>query len=83
MIRAACGVVILIPVAFGVLWAKREAAVKECVISALTRQLDGDRSLAEIIYDDGKDLDAACPKTSSPILNLQIINMESMWFVKA
>ena len=59
MIRAACGVVILIPVAFGVLWAKREAAVKECVISALTKQFDRDRSLAEIIYDDGKDLDAS------------------------
>lgn len=58
MIRAACGVVLLVPVVFGVLWAKREAAVKECVISALTRQFDGDRSLAEIIYDDGKDLDA-------------------------
>ena len=36
-----------------------EAAVKECVISALTKQFDGDRSLAEIIYDDGKDLDAS------------------------
>tara|TARA_B100000683_G_scaffold199624_1_gene192829 strand:+ start:325 stop:573 length:249 start_codon:yes stop_codon:yes gene_type:complete len=58
MIPAACGVVILIPVVFGVLWAKREAAVKECVISALTRKFDGDRSLAEIIYADGKDLDA-------------------------
>ena len=57
MIRAACGVVLLPPVAFGVLWAEREAAVKECLISALTREFNGDRSLAEILYDDGKDMD--------------------------
>lgn len=53
MIRAACGVVLLVPVVFGLLWAKREAAVKECVISALTRQFEGDRNIAEIIYNTG------------------------------
>ena len=53
MIRAACGVVLLVPVVFGVLWIKREADVKECVISALTRQFDGDRKIAEIIYSTG------------------------------
>ena len=55
MIRAACGVVLLVPVAFGMLWLRREAAVKECVVSALTRQFEGDRNIAEIIYNTGDE----------------------------
>ena len=51
MIRAACGVVLLIPVVFGVLWAKREAAVKECAVEALSARVGA--TVAEIIYDQG------------------------------
>ena len=51
MIRAACGVVLLIPVVFGVLWAKREAAVKECAVEALS--LTVGKTVAEIIYEQG------------------------------
>ena len=62
MIRAACGVVLLVPIAFGVLWVRQQMAVKACVLTALSEQLHGSddqrRKAAEAIYNDGKDLDA-------------------------
>ena len=40
MIRAACGVEILIPVAFGVLWAKRKAELDGLIIQHLSEALE-------------------------------------------